>query len=174
MRPVDYSKLKVRKCIKCKKLRKVKHFRKYMDASAPLNGWRYHSLCKDCNREQCSEYGKSNRQRRNERLRRWRKNNPGLAKLKDKRTAYKRKYGITLEELEAMSERQQRKCLICQNEKRLFVDHCHSSGTVRALLCPSCNSMIGKIESGKDILKRIVLYLQIPFNADILLKIANQ
>lgn len=71
------------------------------------------------------------------------------AKLDDH---YRRKYGLERGEMERMLAAQDGKCLICAREpdpnakpqyRRLHVDHCHTSGKVRGLLCGNCNTMIG-------------------------------
>jgi len=66
----------------------------------------------------------------------------------------KRKYGITLEQYEAMHRKQGGVCAICgQTEtalhvrggaKRLAVDHDAITGVVRGLLCQRCNLNIGQ------------------------------
>src|SRR6266571_4465289 len=37
-------------------------------------------------------------------------------------------------------------CGICAKKKRLLIDHNHTTGVIRGLLCYSCNSSLGKIE----------------------------
>lgn len=65
------------------------------------------------------------------------------------------KYGLTLDQYAAMSEAQSHSCPICKRhvstitKNKLVVDHCHTSGKVRALLCSPCNSAIGLL--GEDI-----------------------
>lgn len=55
------------------------------------------------------------------------------------------KYGMTLAEFDALLIHQLGCCDICGDHRgaRLFVDHCHDSGVVRALLCRSCNTGLG-------------------------------
>lgn len=51
-------------------------------------------------------------------------------------------YGITGDEYEALLRRQGGKCAICRarpRSKRLAVDHNHTTGAVRGLLCSRCN-----------------------------------
>lgn len=64
----------------------------------------------------------------------------------------KRRYGITKERYEAMVAEQNAKCAICSTDfaefsKRPFVDHDHSTGKVRALLCGPCNVKVGYVET---------------------------
>ncbi len=64
----------------------------------------------------------------------------------------RRLYGMTPDGLRAMQEAQGNRCAICGDEpdpsgkqaaSRLHVDHCHTTGRVRALLCLRCNNGIG-------------------------------
>src|SRR5690242_13759158 len=73
---------------------------------------------------------------------------------------FKRKFGITLEQYEEMLKAQDNKCAICRKEEttphsrskkiiRLAVDHCHTTGKVRGLLCRSCNQVLGVLKEDK-------------------------
>ena len=58
------------------------------------------------------------------------------------------KYGLTAEEYQVLWNTQAGRCAICDRHedeltKRLAVDHCHNTGTVRGLLCDLCNLGIG-------------------------------
>jgi hypothetical protein len=59
-------------------------------------------------------------------------------------------YRITPEQFDALREAQGGVCAICGKPpaegKPLAVDHCHSTGVVRALLCTSCNVAVGVYE----------------------------
>jgi hypothetical protein len=58
--------------------------------------------------------------------------------------AYKYRYGITLEDYKNMYILQEGRCDICkESSEKLVVDHCHTNGNVRGLLCTSCNSGLG-------------------------------
>jgi Recombination endonuclease VII len=65
----------------------------------------------------------------------------------------KNKYGIGIEEYESMLLGQNNKCAICGSEKPggpfnvFHVDHNHSTGEVRGLLCVMCNLAVGWAES---------------------------
>lgn len=63
---------------------------------------------------------------------------------------YQRLYGVSLEQYGEMFVRQQGRCAICRREHGalpdhglLVVDHDHSTGKVRGLLCATCNTAIG-------------------------------
>ena len=62
----------------------------------------------------------------------------------------KRTFGLTVEEYDAMLDAQHGVCAICgklPQKKRLAVDHNHTTGKVRGLLCPSCNRTLGYFEN---------------------------
>jgi len=42
----------------------------------------------------------------------------------------------------------------------LVVDHCHSTGKVRGLLCSNCNRGIGMLQERVDILQNAIDYLK--------------
>lgn len=75
-----------------------------------------------------------------------------------------RAYGITNDEFIRMLADQDGKCARCKTpatdlKVRLGVDHCHKTGVVRKLLCPPCNTYLGKLEKYRDQLTRDLLYL---------------
>ena len=60
-----------------------------------------------------------------------------------------------------MYERQGGRCAICgATEGKLVVDHNHTTGKVRELLCHLCNAMIGCAHEDTAILLSGVTYLQ--------------
>jgi hypothetical protein len=69
---------------------------------------------------------------------------------------YKYEYGISIEKYNELFKQQEDRCAICKETnpelKRLPVDHCHKTLTVRGLLCGSCNRALGLF---KDDVKRI-------------------
>ena len=75
----------------------------------------------------------------------------------------KRRYGITLEQYEAMLESQNGKCAICKGDcltgRNLAVDHDHETGKVRGLLCSKCNQGLGQLNN-IELLQRAIDYLK--------------
>nr|MBA4770775.1 hypothetical protein [Sphingobium sp.] len=70
-------------------------------------------------------------------------------------------YGFGSAEYDAMLAKQGGRCAICrcESDKHLHVDHCHSSGAVRGLLCSSCNTGLGHFRDDAERLNRAVVYL---------------
>ena len=104
-------------------------------------------ICSSCKKEKYNKsrktYGKSERKREMQ---------------------YKIRYGISLADYDILLEKQHNKCAICkthvsQLSTRLHVDHCHTTGVVRGLLCMNCNRGIGHLQDNIEILKEAILYL---------------
>lgn len=77
----------------------------------------------------------------------------------------KKSYGISLEEYNLMLDKQGRCCAICgQHEsvfsRRLAVDHNHSTGDIRGLLCGPCNSAIGQLKEDRKLFLKAIEYLE--------------
>lgn len=79
-------------------------------------------------------------------------------KTKDQRL--KREYGISLDDYNKLKEKQNNKCACCNEEKFLVVDHCHTNGNVRELLCNRCNTVVGLCEESVDIVLHIREYIE--------------
>jgi Recombination endonuclease VII len=80
---------------------------------------------------------------------------------------YKSMYGITLEEYNSKLESQQYVCAICRNptpnsnqHKHLYVDHNHSTGKIRGLICNPCNNTIGYAKEDIARLLKCIEYLK--------------
>ena len=78
----------------------------------------------------------------------------------------KYKYGITEAQYDEMLKLQNNKCAICKSSEtkdkkrhRLMVDHCHSTGIVRGLLCSSCNKGLGLFNDAPDVMQSAIKYL---------------
>lgn len=89
-----------------------------------------------------------------------------------KQSSYKLKfnYGITEDEYTSMLAQQNGVCAICKCAetaksnagyvKNLAVDHCHSTGKIRGLLCHGCNTAIGKLKDDIELLNNAIKYLE--------------
>lgn len=77
-----------------------------------------------------------------------------------------RAYGITLDEYEALLTAQRGGCAICsgvnKDGRNLFVDHDHTTGAVRGLLCNLCNRALGNFRDSVDLLDAAITYLKNP------------
>ena len=80
------------------------------------------------------------------------------------------RYGISKYNYEDMLLSCDNKCMICGEEEKatdnrtgkkyaLAVDHCHTTGKVRGLLCSGCNVAIGLFNDNTGKLKNAITYL---------------
>ena len=73
-------------------------------------------------------------------------------------------YGMTIEEYEAKVETQAGLCAACgglnANGVRLSVDHDHVTGTLRDLLCHSCNVTLGLLQEDPDRAMALANYMR--------------
>jgi len=76
------------------------------------------------------------------------------------------KYGLTVDEFEAMWAAQHGLCAVCNTElqrtgmQSYNIDHCHTSGRVRGVLCRSCNWGIGILGDDPARLEAAARYLR--------------
>lgn len=88
---------------------------------------------------------------------------PGRVTNQDRH--FRLKYGITLVQRDEMLAAQGG-CAICRvteapTKKGWVVDHCHSSGKVRGILCNACNVAIGHARDDAALLRKMADYLDI-------------
>ena len=82
-----------------------------------------------------------------------------------------REYGITYDRYEEMLLEQSNLCAICRTEGfvmdkerhklKLVVDHCHSTGVVRGLLCHNCNRALGLLKDNLTTIANSMEYLKV-------------
>jgi hypothetical protein len=89
---------------------------------------------------------------------------PNYIGLEKRDLIIRNQYGITLADYNDMLEAQDYKCAICRNEdevegRRLAIDHCHTSGKVRGLLCGKCNRGLGLFYDNQELLSNAIKYL---------------
>lgn len=108
-----------------------------------------------------------------ERRKAWKAQNPNYSKewyqknresesLKQKL----RKYGMSLDDFIAMLDAQDHQCAICHEhhdevERGLYIDHDHTTGKVRGLLCHRCNAGIGFFRDSVQYLEDAAEYLRV-------------
>lgn len=78
-------------------------------------------------------------------------------------------YRITLDEYAEFLKKQDYRCAICKTKldagrspQSATVDHCHSTGKVRGILCNLCNRGLGLFRDNKEILRAAAKYLGLP------------
>jgi hypothetical protein len=85
-----------------------------------------------------------------------------------------RVYGLTMEAYEQMLTGQNGLCACCgrsetrrvgrkkrsENAPLLHVDHCHTTGRIRGLLCSACNQALGLLEEDPQRIKALLHYVE--------------
>lgn len=100
------------------------------------------------------------REKVNERSREWYRANLERAKATQRRNKLKREYGLTLEQFDAMLTAQSGLCAICgRSMTPPHVDHDHTTGAVRGLLCQPCNTALGLLQDSTETLAAALRYL---------------
>lgn len=90
-------------------------------------------------------------------------------KNKDKVNARRRRrvYGADIDHL---FYAQAGRCAVCEvqmlrtnrNPRAAHIDHDHTTGKVRGLLCSSCNMGLGVFKDSPDLLRQAIKYLEMP------------
>lgn len=74
-----------------------------------------------------------------------------------------RNYGINTKDKVLMFQTQNETCAICKLNipmDKLEIDHCHSTGVVRGLLCNGCNTALGNMKDKIENCLNMIVYLQ--------------
>jgi len=126
----------MKKCSKCENIKKKTAFNNKKQSKDGKHGW-----CRECVKIYYSSEDQITKRRERD---------------------YLRKYNITLVDYDYMLEEQGHECAICGTEpfkERFKVDHCHTTGRVRGLLCNHCNLMLGHAQDNKEVLNKAIRYL---------------
>jgi uncharacterized Zn ribbon protein len=80
------------------------------------------------------------------------------------------RYGITQKEYDELYQAQNGRCAVCGREhsgaiqsgkrKRMYIDHDHTTGKVRGLLCSNCNIALGFVHDDPELLTKLAEYLR--------------
>ena len=153
-------------CTKCKEYKKIEEF--YI-SNSKVNARKV--VCKSCDqsfrKERKSTFSLKWKEAEKRRKLKWGRDYPE----KCRNSRLKSVFGITSEEYNDLSEKQNHNCAICNEKetkvskisgelKRLAVDHCHTTNKIRGLLCFHCNSSLGKFKDSIENLERAIEYLK--------------
>jgi hypothetical protein len=130
-------------CTKCNITKDITEFYKRGGKVSPNTR---HNHCKECTKNRVSA-------------------TPSIVKREQ---ALKRMYGITQQDYDRMIIEQNHQCAICKttdpggrhNTNYFVVDHCHTTGKVRKLLCHHCNTALGLVGDNISTLEKMIEYLK--------------
>ena len=103
----------------------------------------------------------SNKDKQRRRSLQWQKDNPEKKRI----TVLKTVYGLSEDSYRELIDRTKGVCPICKNEfdykrYRVCVDHNHSTGFIRGLICSRCNSGLGFFGDNPESILRAYNYLK--------------
>jgi hypothetical protein len=120
-------------------------------------------LTRKWSRQSARRYREANPELVREQYNKWREANLEQVRTYEKRRHFKRCYGITVEQRDAMIAAQDNKCAACRSDdpghkRGWVVDHCHKAGDVRAVLCHPCNVSLGMMKEDAARLRALADY----------------
>ena len=123
---------------RCTECGETKHINEFASAGAGKK----RAKCKPCLARKKREYYKKN---------------PDKARRRNLKTYY----GITVEQYDEMVQEQNGCCAACdKSTDNLVVDHDHSTGKVRGLLCSNCNLALGHFQDDVERIQNAINYLE--------------
>ena len=141
------------------------------------------STCKDCRKSRVRELAqtpeakakrraKYNPEQSAARQRNWKQANPDQWAAHQYKSHIKRRYGLTLEQLDALLALQGGRCAICCDvladmHRKFHIDHVDSADgpIVRGILCYRCNPAIALFRDNPDVMLAAITYVQAFRNA---------
>lgn len=150
----------MKKCAKCKDVKNYSCFPKHSTQKDGFSVW-----CRECSNKAANRYYHNKRDLVNKRRKEIYKNNPEKFKNISRINSWKKmNINITIEEYNILFSKQDGKCAICFTDQRslkrsLSVDHCHTTGRIRGLLCSVCNRSIGNFHDNVGTLQSAINYL---------------
>ena len=101
---------------------------------------------------------------RKEKQREYYLNNKDYIDKQKREYRFKKLYNLTIDQYNNILAQQYYSCGICKRHEsefkyKLRVDHCHTTGKVRELLCNSCNVLLGHSKENINNLNNAIGYL---------------
>jgi len=99
----------------------------------------------------------------------WSLDNPVRSRESARNRSIKHAYGITPDDYNKLLMAQDNKCAVCGTDiqtynmghiKHFAVDHDHTTGKIRGLLCHNCNRSIGLLKEDPEVLRKAANYIE--------------
>ena len=116
--------------------------------------------CLDCRTIEAKIYYQANREDILARGKAWRLANKERISKTGAKAHLKNRYGLTSEDRQFLHDQQEGQCAICKANTLLVVDHSHTTGKVRGLLCRGCNHGLGNFKDDIATLLKAISYLE--------------
>lgn len=109
-------------------------------------------------------YYLKNKERMVAKAREWVLANPEKVRAYSRKHGLKKAYGLTPEQVDDMLAAQGHACAACRDPLAAFprphVDHDHTTGKVRGVLCAHCNRGLGSFKDSPERLEKAAEYLR--------------
>lgn len=170
-----------KKCFRCKE---IKHNTEFNTDSSKKD--KLHSYCRKCVRAKYVIDNDKRRKMGREGYYRTKSKDPDKFRTKARNWYHKNSLYVkskllvpfwpgstpeeALDKYNLLSKEQNEKCKVCNQPEtyldnktrklhKLVVDHCHTTGTVRGLLCRNCNLGLGHFKDNPELLLKASIYL---------------
>jgi hypothetical protein len=134
----------MKNCTKCGEQKPLSDFYKSVKSYDGLQ-----SCCKLCHKAVCKISHVAHKIKRN---------------LYNKKYNIEKNYGISFDDYLNLIKSQNGNCQICKSVliagKNTHLDHCHTTGKIRGVLCGKCNTGIGQFNDSLELLKSALKYLK--------------
>jgi hypothetical protein len=148
-----------RRCRKCKELKNLDAFiadSYHRDRMTCKLRMHRHTICKGCDSKRAMKH---------------KDDNPRKTAVNHRKYFLKRNYKLSQDDYKRMHESQGGRCMICGEKeksvlsksgrtKELSVDHDHTTGEVRGLLCHACNVGVGHFRDDPDLMRAAISYVE--------------
>lgn len=118
--------------------------------------------CLECCRQYQRWHYQQNKETYAKKHKEWYQENKEEHKVNTRGKHRKRRYGVSQERFDQMLQEQQHTCAICGTVmgQEACVDHDHTTGRVRGLLCKTCNAGLGLFHDNWQIISSALNYLE--------------
>jgi len=124
----------------------------------------YYQVNKEKKQAAVNRYRAANRERIRAKVSEYNKKHRDRIRAVQRLAEYRRAFGLSNAEINAIMEQQEYRCAICRTPfslvPRAEFDHCHKTNRHREFLCGDCNKFIGYAKESITILRGGIRYLQ--------------
>jgi hypothetical protein len=152
--------MKTKKCCTCKEIKNTSEFYNTKTNKDGLS-----RRCKLCANASVGKWQKEHREERNAWARKHNAKNRVKVRVNHRRNRRCRDYNLTEDQYVNMLATQDNCCAICrtpflseteitegvrsETKTKPHIDHCHTTGRVRGVLCYRCNHTLGRVKDGR-------------------------
>lgn len=123
----------------------------------------YYKSVREDKLEYNKKYFQNNKEKIRDGSRRYYEANKQKIIKRSKARRYRVDFGISIEDFEKRLALQQNRCLGCGKEFTekgdACLDHNHTSGKIRGILCRNCNLAVGGAKDSIEIIKKVINYI---------------